>query len=104
MTPKNYQIVFSVLLLLMTVRYQASGQDLPLDKKIDIALNNVTIEQAIRKIEELTETTFSYSVNTFPREKKIDLVVKSKTAREVLIEILKNTRLQFVERNENIII
>ncbi|TDE16899.1 hypothetical protein E0F88_10270 [Dyadobacter psychrotolerans] len=80
----------------------ASAQDL-LEKKISIRVNNLQIDETLRKLGELGGFSFSYSPDVIDVKRKITLQVTNRSVREILNEIFRG-KVGYKERRKYIIL
>ena len=94
----------SVILFLFILPLWVSAQSNVLDKKITITLSNVTLEEALSSISQMTGTEFSYSDDVVPVSALVSVTVEDRELKEILNTLLVNFRIEYKFTNGRIIL
>lgn len=98
-----YGICLQVMFAAMVLAGDASAQRYSVnDIYLEIDLENVSLEEAFKRIESTTEFSFNYNEFILNKEKKITLKTKNKSLGDLLKDFSKNSNLQFKRVNETI--
>lgn len=98
-----YGICLQVIFAAMVLADDASAQRYSVnDIYLEIDLENVSLEEAFKRIESSTEFSFNYNEFILNKEKKITLKTKNKSLGDLLKDFSKNSDLQFKRVNETI--
>src|SRR5687768_865292 len=87
------QLVIAITFFNLAFSYNNYGQ--VLDKKITITLKEVSIEEALEAIEQLTNVKFFYSVDQLNVRQKISLKAVDQSLGDVLNELLTPHKIQY---------
>lgn len=77
-----------IAMILCTVAVAHNNYAQVLDKKVTLSLKEVSIEEALAKIEAVTDVKFFYSVDQLNIKDKISFEAKDRSLREILDELL----------------
>lgn len=74
------------------------------DKKISLKLENRSLKEALRHIEQSSGYIFIYNESLVEPYKKVSIKAKNESIRAILANLLQNTQLEYAEKNNKIII
>jgi len=83
---------------------KAHSQKNILDKKISVQIENETIEDALKIINELNGFYFAYKGDILPSENRISVIADEKTLKDVLNQILFETEIKFIVVGKQIVL
>lgn len=95
-------LLFLVLSLLIT-KVQAQSSAPPLERIISISFQNERVDEALKKISQQADVTFSYSSSAFDTQRKISQSFSTKSIREIL-EFFFEGSIQFKQKGNYIIL
>ena len=84
------------VLLILIISFSIYGQEVQLDKKINISFNSISLENAFKKMEKEYHLAFAYNSSLNVLNNKINKTYLSKSIRYILNDILKANQLDFV--------
>ena len=96
--------IFTITIIIITTNLWAVAQPKLADRLITVKFENVTLEEAIKKIEKQSGISFAYNSNLFNPSKKHSLNVKDKPLKEVLSKLLKPHNVRFKEVGGKIVL
>lgn len=96
-------LVFKVLILLLLCMPRAIYGQLE-RTKVNISLSNASLQDAIWDIEKQTKFVFIYNVADLNTSQKVNVKIKDKTAVEALDLILKDSGLEYIIKNDTVVI
>ncbi|HFB99470.1 MAG TPA: hypothetical protein ENJ53_01570, partial [Phaeodactylibacter sp.] len=76
----------------------------PLEKRIDFAVQQVQIKNALRQLSLKSEVNIAFSSNFFSQKKRVSLEVKNETIDHILFQILQNTNVEYKAVGQQIVI
>jgi TonB-linked SusC/RagA family outer membrane protein len=97
-------IVLQSSLYSFAIAHSSKGQDKMLSEiKLNIEFENSTLQDAFRKIEQNTDFTFAYLPGDLPKEEiSLSLSDRSRSLKEILIEVGKQAGVSFLRVSETI--
>ncbi len=93
---KNYFFI----LLFSLLYFSATAQNV-LDRTLNFKAKNESLEDVLYALTEAAQVNISFSNSILPTDKKVSILVKRKTVRYILTEILINTNLKFTLSIDN---
>jgi len=100
----TFQIIFLLVLstqLLVAGSLEGQGAA---ESKITLSIENASLKQVFSSIQKASGLRFVYNEKLVSDYKNITVKVEKKTVETVLKDVLKNTRLEYLEQNNKIII
>lgn len=95
----KFTVILTFLTILQAAALNGSGQS-----KINLDVQNSTLESIIKKIESQSEFSFVYKSEVIPQDLKINLYAKDATIEYVMQKMLNNTGLNYKKLESNLIV
>jgi hypothetical protein len=93
-----------ISLLIISLSYLVKAQDISLQKKISIHLQDVTLPIALEEITKISGVSFSYNPDKINRDKKFNIQAENKAIYEILQSFLPSMGLEYIVIENKIVI
>lgn len=94
-------LILSLFLLFFAITTANSQQ---LNNKITLSIENLPLDQAMKKVETISKYTFFYDGNTIQMNRKISLSVKGGTIQDILKKMFAGTDISYEISNRQIVL
>ncbi len=101
---KIWYVMRILTILLFISMLHVSAEVYSQKNKLSLEMRNMNLKEAIKQIEAQTDYLFLYNANDIKDNIKVDFHVKDQRIEKVLVELLKNTGLEYTIRDRHIIL